>query len=285
VAVLAVLVAAPVGWAAPARAADSTAAITMTGNSAKLSGTKHLKAGWVTFRITSRTGGNNLWFFAAKPGRDVSAAAAVHKPRAQPVAAPESAVATTQRADAAMATKAEQSLVALGGADTTVQRAATVTVELPAGTVYVEDIANSAAVRVATLHVHRGPGRHHPHPNVYISDDGNNSIVAPATLPRTGLLKFGNVARGDRDWHMLEVVRLTDPTTPKSTVARYFASEADNPFTLPDFVGSAPTSGGHAEYVSYSLPAGTYAVVDYWVDSSTGHMHSADSPVAIVELK
>jgi hypothetical protein len=280
---------AAVGGQVPAGASSSTSSvtITMTGKSAKLSDTKHLRAGWITFRITSRTGENNLWFFTAHGAKTTTAlraAGAVQKPQAVPVAAPESAVATTEQADAAMARAAEASLLALGGADTSPSRPTTLVVQLPPGTVYVEDLANGAA-RVATLHVGAGPGKHHPHPDSYITADDANSIVAPATLPRTGTVKFGNIATGADSWHMLEIVRLTDPSTPKATVAQYFESEADDPISATDFVGSAPLSARHAQYVSYSLPAGTYAVVDYWVDRNTGHIHSADGSVAIVTLR
>jgi hypothetical protein len=48
---------------------------------------------------------------------------------------------------------------------------------------------------------------------------------------------------------------------------------------------AAPLSAGQSQFLGYSLPAGQYAVIDAWMDPTTGRILAGEGAVTTLRLK
>lgn len=259
--------------------------LVLDGGKATVSGADDLDAGWVTIKARSTKATHSLWLFTPRPGtapdKAQEAAQALRDVRGNENGAQDKA--------AADAAKVEKTLVALGGAAVAPGRPATFSVNLPEGEVSIGDLAGDAkdaTKPIATLMLGDPGGA------VRSAGDGNRisvastrdgvRIEAPATMSRAAKLHIVNTS--DRDWHFLGLHRLVDGADEKDVIAFYNGS-GRSPFEEAHSVISAPLSGKGEEFMDYDLPAGRYAVVDSWVDSTDGKFYAAKGAIRMVTLR
>jgi hypothetical protein len=268
--------------------------ISMTPTGVKLTGVHDITAGWVKFRVSTKAGSHHLWLVSptqgprgdvATPTNDIRALWAVNP------ANPAAGAATTSRRPAvdpvtvtAYQRAAQEGLVALGGAWVDARHPATIHAELPAGDIYVEDLDNPGAP-VAVLHVRWG--RYPPMPSRaagQITEGDDNFVFAPSVLPRHGMLEVQNADDAETGYHFL-VLRALAPGAERDDVVRFFSS-GTGPAPLGSAgVMTAPLSAGQSQFLSYSLPAGRYAILDAWMDPATGRLLAGDGAVTTLRLR
>jgi hypothetical protein len=259
--------------AARAAAAPPVVTVTLDGTHATLTSADHLRSGWTTFDVSSTSADNNLSLFVSR--------------QAEPVA-PVRASRTAGSAERArIAAAAEKSTISLGGVATSVGHDARLTVELPAGTVYLQDLAAADASKpIAVLSVAAEPnGALLPRVDQFVTIDGHNQFLIPRSLHRRGTLQIENIGHGRYGWHDLVLQKLRKGTT-RDDVVRYFQhdpGEVRSPFAAP-IAGTAPLSAGHVLQISYRLPAGTYALYDIWLDRRTGRFLAGEGAVTLISV-
>jgi hypothetical protein len=110
----------------------------------------------------------------------------------------------------------------------------------------------------------------------------------PATLPAHGTITIRNAGRG---WHRLNFIPVKQGTT-RAQLAAYLRKTRGNdnapppPFALKGAqLGSANISPGRAMQLTYDLPAGEYAVLDFNHDLKTGRPDTLEGLYAVVTLR
>jgi hypothetical protein len=268
--------------------------VAMTAAGIRLSGIKNVTSGWVTFRVSATDGAHHLWLVSpsvgprgdvSTPARDIQTLWSMNE------ANPKAGTATTPRRPsgdprtiAAYQKAAQESLIALGGAWIDAQHPATISAELPAGDVYLEDL-DGAADSDAVLHV--GWGKYPPmpaRPAGEITEGDDNFIFAPTSLPRHGTLELANADDTETGYHFL-VIRALAPGTTREDVERYYSAGIGPTPLGAAAVMSAPLSAGQSQFLSYSLPPGQYAILDAWKDPATGRVLAGDGAVTTVRLR
>ena len=258
--------------------------LVVDGDKAKLSGADNLDAGWVTIKASSTKGAHSLWLFTPKP--DTAPAKAQEAVDAMgDVRGNENQATSKAAADAA---EVEKTLVALGGAAVAPGHPATFSVNLPEGEVSIGDLAGDAkkaATPIATLMLGDPGGavRSAGDGNRVSVDsaDGKVRIDAPESMSRAAKLRITNSA--EKDWHFLGLHRLVEGADEKDVVA-FYSGSGQSPFDAANSVVSAPLSGNGEEFMDYDLPAGRYAVVDSWVDSTDGTFYATKGAIRMVTL-
>jgi len=291
----------PVAHAA-AEAAPPVVTVTMDGSHATLSGADHLRSGWTTFRVSSSSADNNLALFVNREGRTAqpppapaqpadntpNAVNPVPNPQPAPAPVPVRADRAAPRAERAKVTAAvEESMISLGGVVTRKGHEANLTVELPAGTVYLQDLAATDTSKpVAVLTV--APETNHallPRVAQIVTVNGHNEFFLPRALKRSGMLQIENISHGRHDWHDLVLQKLRKGAT-RDDVVKFFQKDpgkGPSPFAAP-IAGTAPLSAGYLLQFSYSLPAGTYALYDIWLDHNNGTFNAGQGAVTLINV-
>lgn len=300
---------------ATADKAPPVVTVALDGSKATLTGTDHLLSGWTTFRISSTSTDNNLGLFAARPGATPPAPAAAPQPAPKPApqpqdntpnavnpmpaqppqerpatpAAPVRADAKATRAQRAQLTAAaEEATISLGGVATHKGHDATLTVQLPAGTVYLQDLLAADATKpVAVLTVAPESNRAlMPDVAQIITVNGKGEFNHPWTLRHAGMLQIENISHGRHDWHDVVLQKLRKGET-RDDVVRYFQHDpgqgGKTPFGQP-IAGTAPLSAGHVLQFSYNLPPGTYALYDIWLDHTSGKFNAGEGAVTLISV-
>jgi hypothetical protein len=286
---------------AVAEAAPPVVTVTMDGSHATLSGADHLRSGWTTFRVSSTSADNNLSLFVSRrpqapppaPAQpaDSTPNAVNPVPDPQPAPAPVASVradrAGTHAERARVTTAAEESTISLGGVATSKGHDASLTVELPTGTVYLQDLAAADLAKpVAVLTVApESNGALLPRVDQFVTIDGHNKFMTPRSLHRRGMLQVENIGHGRYGWHDLVLQKLRKGTTRDDVVSyfRHDPGQGHSPFAAP-IAGTAPLSSGHVLQISYSLPAGTYALYDIWLDRKTGQFLAGEGAVTLISV-
>jgi hypothetical protein len=165
---------------------------------------------------------------------------------------------------------------------------ATLTVDLPAGTVYVQDLSATDTTKpVAVLTVAPESNRAlMPDVAQIITVNGRGAFNHPWTLKRSGLPQIENIGHGRHDWHDVVLQKLRKGQT-RDDVVRYFKHDpgegGTSPFAVP-IAGTAPLSAGHAMQFSYDLPPGNYALYDIWLDYRTGEFNASEGAVTLINI-
>jgi hypothetical protein len=171
-------------------------------------------------------------------------------------------------------TALEQDFLLAGGADV----GATMCVLLERGTYFALDTAPEtppAAAQIATIRVD-GPAHAGALPRVtgLITAVGAMSWApAPARMARQGTLAFVNASS---ETHFVSLVRY-QPGKHLADLTAVLADPDGDPSTVLDFTAhldSGVVSAGGGQLLSYSLPAGEYAVLCFWPDLTTGVPHA-----------
>jgi hypothetical protein len=268
--------------------------VVMTAAGIKLSGTKTVTSGWVTFRISAPDGEHHLWLVSpsvgprgdvSAPTRDIRSLWSVNaiNPNAGTATTPHHPNPDPQMVAGYQQT-AQESLIALGGAWVDARHPATISAELPAGDVYLEDLS-PAAVADAVLHV--GWGKYPPmpaRPAGEITEGDDNFVFAPPVLPSRGTLELANADDTETGYHFL-VIRAMAPGVTREDVERFFASGTGPPPLASAAVMSAPLSAGQSQFLSYALPSGQYAILDAWMDPVTGRVLAGDGALTTIRLR
>jgi hypothetical protein len=268
--------------------------VLMTASGIKLSGAGKVSSGWLTLRVSATGGEHHLWLVSPSEGprgevttptNDVRSLWSVNpaNPRAGVAGTPgrPSADPTTvnsyQRA-------AQDSLIALGGAWVDPSHPTQLSAELPAGDVYLVDLA-APATPGAVLRV--GWGKYPPlpaRPTGEITEGDDNFVFSPPVLPRHGTLEFANADDTETGYHFM-LVRALAPGATRDDVERFFASGSGPEPLGTAGVMTAPLSAGQSQFLSYSLPAGEYAILDAWMDPVTGRVLAGDGAVSTIRLR
>lgn len=181
----------------------------------------------------------------------------------------------------ATAAKGSRELVrdvnAFGLADVSVGASVTVTANLTVGTYYLMDLANFSGTGspiFTPLRVTAGSGRGPLHGDVSVQATAADRFTAPNTWPHTGSYVFANTATDTLHFMDLERVK---PGTTDAQVQAYFnsQSQAAPPFALNGpGAGNDVVSPGNTIRVAYNLPAGTYVLLCFIADTTTGMPHA-----------
>lgn len=159
--------------------------------------------------------------------------------------------------------------------------------ELTPGTYLAIDgsLSTLTAADVVTIRV-RGVGRPSTQPAISgtIAAIGSNTWSAfPTAIERRGYLYFVNASTGT---HFVSLLQLKPGTT--LAAVRAVLAEADpDPSTVATgvYFNTGVLSPGGQELSSYTLPAGSYAVLDLWPDDHTGRSHSSMGMVRLLTLR
>ncbi len=191
----------------------------------------------------------------------------------------------------ATAAKGSRELVrdvnAIGLADVSGGASATVTVNLTVGTYYLMDLTNFSGVGspiFTPLRVTAGSGRGPLHGDVSVQATAADRFTAPNTWPHTGSYVFANTAKDTLHFMDLQPVKAG---TTDAQVQTYFNSNAQGP---PPFGLSGPSAGndvvspGNTIRVAYNLPAGTYVLLCFVADTTTGMPHALMGMHKVIKL-
>jgi hypothetical protein len=284
------------GGTSAVAATDATAAPVVTfavkDGSAKVSGAKGLKAGWVTIKATSKDGPHSLWFYKYT-GATKAKAPAGSRLRAIRPADPDAAAGPPTKGERTRSISTagglERDYLALGGLYVDPKHPVTMRVKLPAGRISVLDrfstqMGDLTSLQIGSAGTAKGPGK----PTATVTANDRNALTVPSTLARTGVLQFSNVSKQAGSWHDLALRRLKKGKT-AADVKRYFTTYKNSPFVeakggSEDASASAPLSAGRSHQVTYSLAPGTYALYDGWLDER-GNANAAKGAVKIVKVK
>lgn len=166
---------------------------------------------------------------------------------------------------------------ALGLADVSGGASATVTVNLTVGNYYLMDLGNYAGTGspiFTPLRVTAGAGRGPLHGDVSVQATGADRFIAPKSWPHTGSFVFANTATDTVHFMDLQPAK---PGTTDAQVQAYFDSHSQSP---PPFGLQGPSAGvdvvspGNTVRVAYNLPAGTYVLLCFVSDPTTGMPHA-----------
>jgi hypothetical protein len=259
-----------------------TVTVVGNGSSVHLSRTS-VEAGSVSFRVSTTNpsgangGGSEVTMFRLNPGHTLDD---VFRHFPEEFSSDPATAAKGTRDLIADATFRGLALVSKGHPEV-------VTETLRPGTYYVLDIGNMPTGRpaVTTLTVRHdgesGDGEQHAQVHVRTVDD---RFVAPKSWPHEGTYSFTN---GSDTAHMMLLLPVK-PGTTDAEVSAAFSSTASGP---PAFALMGPTGGndvvsaGYSLTVSYDLPAGTYVMVCFVADETTGLPHVAMGMHQVVVLK
>lgn len=270
--------------AAPSVNAPPVVGLVLDGGKATLTGAEDLDAGWVTFKASSKQGTHSLWLFTPKP--ETAPAKAQEAAEAMRDVTGHENKAKGTAADVATV---EDTLVALGGAAVAPGHPATFSVNLPEGEVSIGDLAGDA--KQATTPIAKlmlgdpgGAVRSAGEGNrVSVgSADGKASIDALETMSRKAKLRITN--RDEKEWHFIGLHRLVEGANEKDVVA-FYSGSGKSPFDAANSLISAPLSGKGEQFMDYDLPAGKYAIVDSWVDSTDGKFYATKGAIRMVTLR
>lgn len=282
---------APVGTA-QAASRPPVVTIVLHGNDANVSGAKHLRAGWVTLRLsTTDKRYHDLYLGVARSGDAGPRGKGAMPPqgilRSTPTSGQSQSQAAIYARNAEAARASERSALSLGGVRVTRAARVDLTVKLPAGTtVLFGQVGPVAQLQLATK---TGHGHGQPAGGASVIYEGADNVIhSPSTLSRNGVLRIRNSNPGDTTLHWITLNKVA-PGATKASVQRWFGPDGyagADPFESSPVTGSFnPLSAGHSEYVSYrGLPAGRYALVDSAVDEHSGHTHAEDGSIAFVTV-
>ena len=193
----------------------------------------------------------------------------------------------------AIAAKGTRELVrdinALGLADVSTGAHATVTVNLSVGTYYLMDLGNFSGAGnpiFTPLRVTPGTATGPLHGQFSVQATGADRFVAPNTWPHAGTYLFTNTATDTLHFMDLERVK---PGTTDAQVQAFFNSKSQGPppfaFNGPSVgIGNDVVSPGKSIQVSYNLPAGTYVLLCFVADPTTGLPHAVMGMHKVITL-
>jgi plastocyanin len=168
----------------------------------------------------------------------------------------------------------EHDFVLAGGADV----GSTMCVLLSPGTYFALDTTPQTVTpeQIATVSVGGAPhGSTPPHITGAITAIGAMSWApGPTRIPAQGTLAFLNAST---ETHFVSMVRYQAGKT-LADLRAVLADPAADPGTVLDMTAhldSGVVSAGRGQTLSYSLPAGSYAVLCFWPDLATGMPHAA----------
>ncbi len=225
-----------------------------------------IKAGLDTFTVVNnnKSGGTNITLFRLKGTATLTRVAADLK----------------DEFGQATAAKGTRELVrdidAVGLADVA-GTTETVTTHLTPGTYYLTDLANFQGVgspAFTPLRVTPGSGNGPLHGNVYVQGTSTDRFIAPSSWPRIGSYVFTNTSH---TLHFMDLQPVKRGTT-DAQIQRYFGSSSSQ--GPPPFFLNGPSAGndvvspGNSVRVGYNLPAGTYVLLCFIADESTGAPHA-----------
>ena len=267
---------APAAFAAPDAAAPHKVSVVGNGSSVTLS-TSTVTGNTVTFATsTTAKGGSQIVAFSLQNGATLAKVFADFGEE----------FSNNPKTDAKGTRDLTHDAFFVGLADPTAGRPVTVSEQLPAGTYYVLDIAKqgSGAPKVATLTVKAGSNTVGlGAPNVTIKANSADKFVAPKAWAAKGVLSFQNVSD---TLHFMDMTPVKAGTT-DAQVQKYFDSGSNKP---PAFLRPGPgfslevQSPGHSVRAAYNLPAGTYVLLCFVADKTTGMPHALMGMHEVVQL-
>ena len=262
---------------------DGTIAVHGTGAAVTLS-RSHVAEGTVRFRVDT-TGANGSEITMFRPNRGVSLATVAAE------------FAEEFGSDPAKGTRdLTRDVRFYGLADVVTGTPATVTEQLCAGTYYLMDIGtepgpSGPAISTLTVTRHRH-GRPHAvaahrdrrHHEAVVRLTSSDRFVSPHRLPAHGTITVANVSD---TLHFMDIQPVARGTT-DAQIQAYFDSGSQAP---PPFMVDGPSVGidvlspGHHAQLGYRLPRGTYVLLCFVADDTTGMPHALMGMHKVVVLR
>jgi hypothetical protein len=172
-----------------------------------------------------------------------------------------------------------------GGVDVFPSRPATFTVDVRAGTYYFGELARRP--ELTPIHVAGPASADQPTSGNAVTETDVGYRLA-ATLPAHGTITIRNAGRAP---HRLNLIPVKRGTT-RGQLGAYIRKTggSDNapapPFALQGpQLGTADLSPGRQMQLTYNLPAGQYAILDFDQDMKTGHPDTLEGMYEVVRLR
>jgi len=172
-----------------------------------------------------------------------------------------------------------------GGVDVFPSRSATFSVNVHRGTYYLGELLQRP--ELTAIHV-AGPTATTALAHASLVTETDSRYRLPADLPAHGTLTIHNAGHA---LHRLNLIPVVQGTTRAQLGAYIRKTHGNDNAPPPSFalegpqVGTADLSPGHTMQLSYSLPAGRYAVLDFDRDMKTGRPDTLEGMYAVVTLR
>jgi hypothetical protein len=172
-----------------------------------------------------------------------------------------------------------------GGVDVFPSRSATFTVDVHRGTYYLGELLQRP--ELTSIHV-AGPTAATAHAHASPITETDSRYRLPVELPAHGTLTIQNAGHA---LHRLNLIPVKPGTTRAQLAAYIRKTHGNDNAPPPSFalegpqVGTADVSPGHTMQLTYSLPAGKYAVLDFNRDMKTGRPDTLEGMYAVVTLR
>jgi hypothetical protein len=179
---------------------------------------------------------------------------------------------------------------AIGLADVSGGATATVTANLSAGTYYLTDLGDLPSVGAlpifTPLKVTAGAAASPLHGQFSVQATAADRFAAPSTWPHSGTYLFTNTAIDTL--HIMDLQRVT-PGTTDAQIQAYFDSNGRGhapALFLPGYpsAGNGDESPGQSILVTYNLPPGSYVLLCFVADPTTGIEHALTGMHKVITL-
>ncbi len=261
---------------APALAASTAPpqiTVTLTEGAMKTSGATTLPTGPVRFKLRSVDDDHAMSVIRLKKGYTL----------AKLVADSEAYSDDPRAAAAANLRRLAAKVDFLGGVDLGIDDSATMTLTLKPGRYYISDQTDDGSrFRRVTITSRKGKSVA-VKPTATVTMTERHQFTGDTTLPKKGSIKIANAAQTPGRLYIATFQRVK-PGTTVDDIKALAGPDADPSIFLEGAFGTDLLSPGRSEILTYSMPAGSYAV-QCIIPSDTGMPHAFTGMVRIVTLK
>lgn len=177
-------------------------------------------------------------------------------------------------------------VVARGGLHTPGGSTATATVTFAPGKYLLSDGVGSVIGRVRTLTI-TGTANNAtaPRADAAITMGQNRRFGGDYKLPASGTIRITNQATAAGRWCEATLQRVKAGTTRDDVLRLLRGQSSDDSIFVGDTLGSDMLSPGHSQRLTYTLPAGRYALMCFTADTADGVAQAAKGMVRIVHVR
>ena len=178
----------------------------------------------------------------------------------------------------------------IGLADVSNGASVTVTLNLSPGTYYLTDLGDLPSVGAlpvfTPLHVTAGAAASPLHGQFSVQATSADQFATPNTWPHSGTVLFTNA--DTTSMHFMDLQRVT-PGTTDAQIQAYFDSKGHGHFPtlfLPGYpsAGNSDLTPGNSTLLTYNLPPGSYVLLCFAADPTTGMEHALMGMHKVISL-
>lgn len=247
--------------------------VTLSEGAMKVTGALKHPAGPVRFRALALGPGHAMSVFRLKPGHTL----------AEVVADSDAAAKSPRAAAAGNLRRLGEKVDFRGGIGLERGRSATMTLVLEPGTYYISDQTDEGnrfeKVTVTTRKSKAVAVR----PSATVTMNEHYKMTGDTILPKKGSIRIRNTATTDSRLYLATFQRVRPGTTVED-MQRLRGPDRDRSILLPDAFGAELLSPGRSETLTYSMPAGTYAL-QCMIPGHDGVPHAFNGMMRIVTLR